>query len=181
MMIKIITVLAIVTTGLVAGIFFGFAISVNPAFKHLTDSQYISAMQWINKIIENPVFFFVFFGAVIFTPIAAFMNKNKETSILLFISFAIYLVAVFGITIYMNVPLNNTLAQFSITASTPSEISQMRINYAEPWNYWHQVRTIASVLAFVLSVVACLPLSSSDPINKATSNKRSYHSGVETK
>ncbi|WP_051272254.1 DUF1772 domain-containing protein [Shimazuella kribbensis] len=159
MLVKIITILSIVTTGLVAGTFFAFSISINPAFKQLSDAQYIQAMQAINKVIQNPAFFFAFMGAVIFTPIAAYMQKNKEASILLFIAFGVYLIGVFGITSFMNVPLNNTLDKFVISSATPLEISQTRTNYAEPWNLWHNIRTTATIIAFVITIMAGMSMN----------------------
>lgn len=159
MLLKIATILSVVSIGLVAGIFFAFTVAINPALKQLSDATYIQAMQAINKVIENPAFFFAFMGAIIFTPIAAFMQKNKEASILLFIAFVVYLIGVFGITVFMNVPLNNTLAKFMISTASSSELSQARADYAEPWNLWHNIRTIATIIAFIISIMAGLSMN----------------------
>lgn len=48
--------LATITTALVAGVFYGFAVSVNLAFARLPDATYIMAMQAINEAIVNPFF-----------------------------------------------------------------------------------------------------------------------------
>lgn len=175
MLMKIVAVSSIFTIGLVAGIFFVFSIAINPAFRQLSDLQYIQAMKAINRVIEKPAFFFVFMGAPIFTSITGFMQQNKETSILLFISFFVYLIGVFGITVFINVPLNNTLGKFVISSASPSELSQARASYAEPWNFWHNMRTIAAVVAFIISIMAGLSMNTSQQSKAAllTKNEKS--------
>ena len=59
---QLILLLATVTTGLIAGLFYTFSVAINPGLSALSDANYIAAMNSINKVIENPVFFFSFFG-----------------------------------------------------------------------------------------------------------------------
>jgi uncharacterized membrane protein len=141
---------------LIAGVFLGFTVSINPAFKHLTDDHYIVAMKKINRVIENPIFLLTFIGPVAFLPIAVFLHVDQKTSSLLTVSFVIYLVAVFGITSIKNVPLNRKLDRFVDTSATTQEKSVIRKNYASKWNFWHLIRTIGSIIAFCISVLACI-------------------------
>ncbi len=57
---RVVLGVAVVMTGLSAGLFYAYAISVNPAFRHLSDETYIAAMQAIDRDIQNPIFFISF-------------------------------------------------------------------------------------------------------------------------
>jgi uncharacterized membrane protein len=61
---------ATLTTGLVAGVYYAFAVSVNLGLAPQPDASYLATMQAINERIENPLFFLIFFGAALF-PLAA--------------------------------------------------------------------------------------------------------------
>lgn len=67
--------LAAVTTGLVAGLFFAYQVSVNPAFKKLPDGEYIRAMQAINVAIQNPIFLSCFTGNLLFLGAATYLHR----------------------------------------------------------------------------------------------------------
>lgn len=54
---NIVLTVAAITTGLIAGLFFGYQVSVIPAFKTLSDVNYIAAMQAINTAIPQDPFF----------------------------------------------------------------------------------------------------------------------------
>ena len=148
--------LAAVTTGLVAGLFFAYQTSVNPAFRKLPDSEYVRAMQAINVTIQNPVFMFCFMGNLLFLGAATYLYRaHSETFRLLIAATSLYAIGVFGITVACNVPLNDALAKVSLS-STSAQLSAARSSFQEPWNQWHLVRTIASVVCLVLVVAACL-------------------------
>jgi uncharacterized membrane protein len=48
---------ATLTTGLIAGVFYAYAVSVNLGLAAQPDAAYVAAMQAINERIQNPVFF----------------------------------------------------------------------------------------------------------------------------
>ena len=54
---------ATLATGLVAGVFYAYAVSVNLGLATQPDASYVATMQAINDRIENPLFFASFFGA----------------------------------------------------------------------------------------------------------------------
>ena len=62
---------ATLTTGLIAGVYYAYAVSVNLGLAAQPDAGYVAAMQAINERIQNPVFFASFFGAVL-TLLSAF-------------------------------------------------------------------------------------------------------------
>jgi uncharacterized membrane protein len=155
----IIMIVAIVTTGLSAGVFFAFQVSIIPAFKLLPDAVYIAAMQSINDIIQNdPFFLFCFIGAGLFLAIAAFMYRTPPGSprfFLLVAAAVLYIVGVLGVSFAANIPLNDTLAGFSLSSATAHQAALARASYEDPWNAWNLVRTYASVAALALVVIAC--------------------------
>jgi hypothetical protein len=54
---------ATLTTGLIAGVFYAYAVSVNLGLAAQPDADYVAALQAINERIQNPLFFLSFFGA----------------------------------------------------------------------------------------------------------------------
>ncbi|GAB3835504.1 anthrone oxygenase family protein [Hymenobacter jeollabukensis] len=150
---------ATLCTGLVAGVFYGFEVAVNPAFRRLPDAAYVGAMQAINEVIQNPVFALSFFGAPLLLPVAAAQHGRRPRSRrfrLLVVAAAVYLAGSLGVTVAANIPLNEALAAVPLQASSPAQLRAARIRFAEPWNRWHRIRTLASVVAFALAVAACL-------------------------
>ena len=52
---------ATLATGLVAGVFYAYAVSVNLGLAAQTDAAYVATMNEINERIQNPLFFASFF------------------------------------------------------------------------------------------------------------------------
>lgn len=149
------SILLIVTgvlTTLLAGTFFGYAISVNGALHVLRDEEYVRAMQSINKVIQNPLFFLSFMGPVILLPVSTFLTYGNPTQFwLLLLASIIYIVGTFGVTIAGNVPLNEQLAK-----SDPANAREARMRFEHPWNRLHSMRTIAGIIVTILIFIACL-------------------------
>ena len=62
---------AVTLLGLMAGFFFAFAADVAPAMAQLDASGYVTAQQWINRVVRNAVFGGVYFGSVLLPCVAA--------------------------------------------------------------------------------------------------------------
>lgn len=140
-------------TALTAGLFFAYSCSVNPGLHLLPDLAYLSAMQSINRVILNPVFFVCFFGPVFLLPLSTWQHYTpKPSSAFWYIFFAmvLYLGGVFGVTLFGNVPLNQALEAAQINNASPQDLATYRRAFEEPWNSFHLVRTIASILSFAL-------------------------------
>jgi uncharacterized membrane protein len=69
-------------------------------------------------------------------------------------SAAVYVVGVFGVTIFGNVPLNEMLDKFNINGSVAGEVESMRLRFEHPWNKLNLIRTLANVLSFILLTIA---------------------------
>ena len=146
------------TTGLVAGVFYAYAVSVNLGLAAQPDASYVATMQAINERIENPLFFASFFGAVLFllAALAAHFPRPRSGRFwLVTLACALYIGGGFLLTVFVNVPLNEQLARVAANAS-PGELAGARAAYEGPWNFWNGVRAVLSSLAFVALVGASL-------------------------
>jgi len=154
-------VLTITTTSvaLVAGLFYAYSCSVNPGLHPLSDKEYLVAMQSINRAILNPLFFASFMGTLLLLPISTWMSYEKTLPpqfILLLLSTLVYIIGVFGVTVIGNIPLNEALDKFQIQAASLQEMAKLRSMFETRWNFFHQIRTIASVGSLVLAIVSCI-------------------------
>jgi uncharacterized membrane protein len=146
-------------SGLVAGLLYSYSCSVNPGLKTLSDSEYIRAMQSINSAIQNPLFFTVFIGLLFLLPVTAYSIFKQQTAVsfyLFLIAAIVYVIGVFGITMFGNVPLNEQLTKFTISTATINEISAMRQSFEKSWSSYHTVRTIASLISFGLVIISII-------------------------
>ena len=155
--IKTITLFAgIVLTGLSAGFFYAWAVSVIPGTRKVSDLVYLESMQSINREIINPWFFVIFFGCLVLLVAGAIQYYQSTPAIfwLLLSASAVYLAGTFGVTGLGNVPLNNALDVLDLSVLTQDKISEFRHYYELKWNRLHLVRTVFSVLSFLLALAA---------------------------
>ncbi len=143
--------LATLATGLIAGVFYAYAVSVNLGLALQPDARYVAAMNAINERIQNPAFFASFFGAIVFllAALAAhFPRPRSDRFWLVALASAFYVGGGFLLTVFVNVPLNEGLARVALDAS-PVELMRARAEYEGSWNFWNGVRAVFSLLAFV--------------------------------
>jgi uncharacterized membrane protein len=149
---------ATLTTGLVAGVYYAYAVSVNLGLAAQPDVSYVATMQAINERIENPLVFASFFGALLLllaTFAVHFPRPHSGRFWLVALACLLYIGGSFLLTVFVNVPLNEQLASVAADAS-PGELARARAGYESPWNFWNSVRAMFSCLAFVALVGACL-------------------------
>ena len=105
--------LAALGTGVMGGLFFAFSTSVMNALARLLAAQGVAAMQSINVVIPNPVFFVAFFGTAalcVVLTIAALLRWGEPGAAWLLAGNILYLAGIIVVTMVFNVPLNNALA-----------------------------------------------------------------------
>ncbi|MGH3898497.1 MAG: DUF1772 domain-containing protein [Pseudonocardiaceae bacterium] len=142
-------VAATLVTGLQAGLYYAFAVSVMPGLGRVDDRAFVEAMQQINVAIINPWFFLSFFGAPVLTIVAAGLHLPAAVRAALpWIVAALVLTGVgFVLTVAMNVPLNDALD----AAGSPDRIidlAQVRASFEAAWVRWNIARAIAFTAAF---------------------------------
>ena len=144
-------------TGLMAGLFYAYSCSVIPGLGKLGNSEYLKAMQSINREIQNPVFFVCFFGVPILFLICLYRFYGQRfTGVFLRLSFAAlaYYIGVFGVTVFGNLPLNNTLDQFDIAHATTETLRMQRDHFETTWNILNHIRTSSAIISLLLMLFA---------------------------
>lgn len=125
----------------------------------LSDRDFISAMQSLNREIQNPIFFTFFFSAAILLPFCTILQYQKSSTLVfgfLLAATFLYLIGVMGVTIFGNVPLNNVLDSFQLDGATMQEISLQRNQFEKPWVNLNFVRTAAAFFSILFVILACL-------------------------
>lgn len=152
-------VITITLTALITGLYYSYYCSVNPGLGRLSDVDYIKAMQSINIAIQNPVFFASFFGPFVLLPVVTYLSYNSGASTCFYLLLAASLLYIFGsmaVTIFGNVPLNEQLNRLDVSAASQSTITKTAAAFKNRWNLLHNIRTAASLLSFILLVIASL-------------------------
>ncbi|ADB49559.1 anthrone oxygenase family protein [Conexibacter woesei] len=143
---------ATVAMGLLAGLFYSYAVSVMPGLHGAADLTVVDAMQNVNRAIENPVFFATFLGgpALALWALVDERRRGTRAGTRWVAAGAGLAVATLAITFAFNIPLNDALD----AAGDPSriaDVAKVRDDFETPWVIWNVVRTVTVVASF-----ACL-------------------------
>lgn len=148
---------SILTTALIAGLFFNWSVAVIPGLARLSDRNYMQAMHAINRAILNPAFLLCFMAPIVLLPLTAWQQYNNGTSFWLMVGASVvYIAGVFIVTMGGNVPLNNALDALDIPAMSDADVSAERLAFEKPWVMFHHIRAAMSVIAMALVALACL-------------------------
>ncbi len=134
-------------SGLMAGLFFAFSVSVMSALGRLPSAQGIAAMQSINVVIVNPVFLLVFLGTAVacaFLAAHSLWRWDTPGSGYRLAGSLLYLVGVILVTMVCNVPRNNALAAVDPVSL---EAGRLWAGYLSTWTAWNHVRTLTALAA----------------------------------
>jgi uncharacterized membrane protein len=151
--------IAILLTGLVAGLFYGYDCSVIKGLGNLKNEAYLQSFQSINKAIQNPYFLGALWAACRCCLLQAGYVLKAATHFLFYFMLSatiVCFIGVLGVTIFGNVPLNEQLAKFTIALATENEIALIRKTFEKSWNSYHTVRTVASIAAFTLTILSLI-------------------------
>ncbi|GAA0667337.1 DUF1772 domain-containing protein [Streptomyces thermocarboxydovorans] len=150
----VLTVLGVLGTGLVAGVFYAFSSFVMKGLAALPPAQGVSAMQAINVAAVTAAFMAVFTGSAVLCAVIAVVTfvlwPDGGTAELL-IGSALYLFGSFGVTIAANVPRNDALAKLE---PGTREAASFWPGYVREWTAWNHVRTVASAGAALSYLLA---------------------------
>lgn len=153
----IILFLTILITGLSAGFFYAWEVSVIPGTKQISDRSYLEAMQTINRAILNPAFLVVFTGTLLLLVISSYMQYRASVNLSFWFMLGAtlaYATGTFGVTMSGNVPMNETLDALDLASQTADGLRDFRGSFERRWNQLHSIRTVFSVLSFGLSLLA---------------------------
>jgi uncharacterized membrane protein len=145
---SIVGAVAVLLTGVSAGVFFTYQNSVLPGLKPLDDRTFAASMNSMNRAILNPAFMLFFIGPLLVlaaATIVAFVGGGPVRGALFAASTAVYLVGVIIVTGAVNVPLNNKLAA-----------DGDRTAFESRWLRFNGVRVASVILAFALGIAALI-------------------------
>lgn len=144
---------ALFLTGLSAGLFFAWSVSVIPGTKRVPDLVYLQTMQAFNRAILNPGFFLIFFGSLFLLVLSSILYfQDRPTFWLLLAAALSYLLGTFGVTALGNVPLNDSLDALDLGELAIDLLARTRQEYEGRWNRFHRIRTVFAVLSFLFSL-----------------------------
>ena len=139
--------------GIMAGVFFIFSNTVMSALGQLEPPQGIAAMQSINTVILNPIFFLVFIGTAVISVVLAVSLVwmwSQPGSIYILFGVLFYLVGSFLVTIVFNVSMNEALDKVKPDSI---EAANLWAKYLTNWTAWNHVRTVACFLGSLFFTV----------------------------
>lgn len=140
-------ILAVITMGLMSGIFQLYSHTVMPGLAKTDDRTFGAAFQAMDRAIMNPLFLATFVGPLVFSGLATALSLGPASRSLLpwpAVALVLYLI-VMVITIRINVPLNDALK-----AATDPDLGAVRARFNETlWVRWNHVRSWLSTAGFV--------------------------------
>ena len=145
-----IVVVAVVLTGLSAGLFATFSYVVMPGLRRVDDGAFVASMRAINVAILNPVFAVVFGGAAVALAAALMMSWDADARPWLIAALVLYVVGAFVVTGAVNIPLNDALEAGS------GEPSRLREAFERRWVAWNHVRSVLTAAALVCAAVGAI-------------------------
>lgn len=155
----VILIVAIISTGLMTGIFFTWSNAVTPGIGKLSDMGYLRSLQAMNRVILNTPFRIVFMSAVISVALVfAFHFKSYATPLfwMVLIAFVVYWIGVLGVTFFGNIPLNEVLDQTNLENITIIDAKNLRMAIENKWNFLNWIRTCSSLGSFILLIICCV-------------------------
>ena len=140
--------------GLMAGVYFAFSTFIMTSLGRLDQAAGIAAMNAINVDIVRSLFMPLFLGTTVAGAALVVMGAlrlSEPGAASMIAGGGLYVVGMFVVTIVFNVPLNDALAAQQPAAPAAGAVWA---TYLRDWVFWNHVRTVASVAASALFVVA---------------------------
>ena len=149
-------ILTTLASGLMAGLFYAWSISVTPGLSKVEDKNYLHSFQSMNQAIINPIFLICFMGLAVLLPLISYLSFNSIVFEYVLSASIIYMLGVMAVTFLGNIPLNNNLDSLEIDSMSAEQISTFRNGFENKWNKLNYIRTISSSLSFILMIIACI-------------------------
>ena len=152
-------VAATITTGLSAGLLWGWAVSVMPALREAPDALFAEFLQRANVAIVNGWFLLCFIGALVLdvaATVLALIDGRAKVIVPVVLALVLY-AATIGITRAVNIPLNNRMDAAGPPGHT-ADPAAIRAVFERPWVRWNIVRSLTGAgslgaLAWALAAV----------------------------
>jgi uncharacterized membrane protein len=152
-------ILLILFTGLMAGIYFAFSVFIMKALGQLPPTNGAQAMNKINDVIVNTGFLPLFFGSTLWYAglvIWTITDWQGQASVLFIISALIYIIGMFFVTAFGNVPLNNQLKSLE---DRNGELEDFWNVYLRTWLNLNHIRTLSCISSCTLLILGFMQLA----------------------
>ena len=155
--IALLVVLSALGAALVGGVFFAFSTFVMAALGRIAPDSGMAAMQAINVTVITPSFMLALFGTGLalivlgFDALFGWSGVASRGPVLG--AAALYLLGCLGVTMILNVPLNDALAPL---APASPEATALWSRYLAEWTLYNHWRTAASLGAATLLILSLL-------------------------
>lgn len=143
----------VLLVGAIFGFFYAWVCSTMWGLDETDPRVAIAAMQAMNGSVRNATFFPVFFLTPVGLGIAAILcqrERRRPSAGLLAAAAVVYLLGGLVLTMTLNVPMNEDLAQVAV----PTDLAAARAiwqDYSGTWQVYNQVRTVLSGVALGLA------------------------------
>lgn len=148
---------ATLSTALVAGLAFTFAVIIMPGIAKLDDRGFVRAFQVIDGVIQNgqPLFGLVWLGSILsllaVSIIGLWQLEGLPKWLLLAANF-LYIAGVQLPTVVINVPLNNQLQAVNVVETSEESLSAACADFEESWNIANRFRSYAAIIVTVILI-----------------------------
>ncbi|MCI4665767.1 MAG: DUF1772 domain-containing protein [Neomegalonema sp.] len=148
---------SLIAFALLGGVFLAFSDFIMRSLSQMRASGGVEAMQIINREVFRYVFIPLF---MIMAPVSlliagyAYAALPGAAAMLLIAAALVYVFGCFGVTVFLNVPLNEALAKMDTDGGAALEF--WRATYLPRWTLWNSVRTAACLLASALCLAGVL-------------------------
>lgn len=146
--------LAIIWFGIMAGFFATYSANVNLATLQFDGATYAMVQSAFNRNVRHWLFFTFFFGPPLLCALTAFASwseRKRGWFRCVAVAGIAYALGIIVFTQQVNLPLNAYTESWSLNA-LPADWAQVR----ERWNSANLFRSVLSLAAFVLAVIALI-------------------------
>lgn len=143
-------------SALVAGVFQAFSDFIMRGLALAPSAAAVEAMQRINETVLRSVFllsFLVLAPATLVLAIYAVVGLESWARLLVLLAAGVYWASVFAVTMFGNVPMNQTLAKLGAATHEAADYWQV---YLRRWTHMNHVRTVGSACTAGLLLVAAV-------------------------
>ena len=151
---------SLLLSGAIFGFFYAWVCSTMWGLDAADPRVAIAAMQAMNASVRNLVFAPAFFGTpfvLLLTAGLAFAMQHRRAALLFALAGGVYLLGGAGLTMLVNVPMNEALAQLAVPEAE-QEARDIWMTYSPEWQNYNIIRTVVSGLTLALSGMAILSL-----------------------
>jgi len=151
--IDILSIVVALGASLIGGTFFAFSNFVMPGIARQPPASGIATMNAINITVLNAGFLGAFMGTAILGLALVLAVLVAGGSLWAAAGALVYVIGTFGVTMAINVPMNNRLARFEAESAQGAAYWS---NYLRDWTRWNSIRSGAAMLATLLLMLSLM-------------------------